>query len=88
MSEYYNCTICRGYPCSCGTAVRTNLNIPDDPILWQEVTRLKEQNKKMRKALEKIVDEVHTDLQPCGCDEYRYFCFSGIAKEALKEVKE
>ena len=26
MSEYYNCTICRNYPCSCGTDVRTNLS--------------------------------------------------------------
>lgn len=80
MSEYYNCTICRRYPCSCGTAVRTNLNIPDDPILWQEVTRLKEQNKKMREALESLIKRAEGDCDHSAEIEY--------AKEALKEVKE
>lgn len=27
MSECSNCTICRNYPCTCGTAVRTDFNL-------------------------------------------------------------
>jgi hypothetical protein len=58
MSECYNCTVCRSYPCSCGTAFRTNLNIPDDSIAWRkfdsEIARLKEEIEKRDQRIKEL----------------------------------
>jgi len=69
MSEYYNCTICRKYPCSCGTAVRTNLNIPDDSVCWKELSKWKGLCRELVERMKLINGDPHEtcirDIETC-----------------------